>query len=184
MLKAKAGKSASLPPAICKTDIISVGSNESEIVSDTRKRSHTWHGIEEITDNLSNNTPVLTLPHSASRRRSGRDHQDKWETRIKIIVEQELSERLKNVDYDHVDCKELCTNLNKSVHDKLKSVTDMAFKIIVLSFIGELQGDGIEAATQCTWEPQKDTMVTAYFKNETLFALTNIFMTRVPETTV
>ena len=177
MLKHKAAKTTSLPTSLCKTDIISVGTNE--YPKDVRHRSTSWHGIEDTIPSVDTTQAVGSV-----HRKSGRDHQDKWETRIKIVTEKALSDKLKDVDYHHDDCKQLCTSLSKIVHDKLKSVTDYEFKIIVLSFIGELQGEGIEAATQCTWESQKDIMVTAYFKNETLFALTNIFLTRVSETLV
>ena len=178
MHKHRATKTVSLPVSLCKTDIISVGSNENS--DDVRKRSNTWHGIEDMIP------PYVDVLQSVghAERKTGRDHQDKWETRIKVVAEEVLSDKLRNVEYNHNECKQLCTSLSKVVHDKLKGVTDYEFKIIVLSFIGELQGDGIEAATQCTWEPHKDIMVTAYFKNDSLFALANIFLTRVPETLV
>lgn len=182
MSKSKAKKTTSLPLAVCKTDIISVKSNDVDDEQDVRKRSSTWHGIEDMNGNLLSNGSLLSVP--CGERKTGRDHQDIWETRIKIVAEEALSDKLRDIEYDHNDCKQLCTSLSKVVHDRLKGITDMTFKIVVLSFIGELQGDGIEAATQCTWEPRKDTMVAAYFKNETLFALTNIFMTRIPETSV
>lgn len=177
MLKHKAVKTISLPVSLCKTDIISIGTNDYS--NDVRYRSISWHGIEDTIASV--DTPQAV---GSVHRKTGRDHQDKWEARIKMITEEALSDKLKDVDYHHDDCKQLCTSISKIVHDKLKSVTDFEFKIIVLSFIGELQGEGIEAATQCSWEPQKDIMVTAYFKNETLFALTNIFLTRVSETLV
>lgn len=178
MLRQKAKKTVSLPPSLCKTDVISVGSSEE--ADGIRKRSRTWHGIEDI--DISQVDTVLAV--GRIERKTGCDHQDKWETRIKIVAEEVLSERLRNVEYDHNDCKQICTNLSEIVHDRLKVVTDCQFKIIVLSFVGELLGGGIESATQCTWEPQKDVMVTAYFKNESLFAFANIFLTRVPETLV
>ena len=182
MYKSKAKKTTSLPLAVCKTDIISVKSCDIDDEQDVRQRSSTWHGIEDMNGNLLPNGSQVAVP--CGERKTGRDHQDIWETRIKIVAEEALSDKLRDVEYEHNDCKQLCTSLSKVVHHRLKSITDMTFKIVVLSFIGELQGDGIEAATQCTWEPRKDTMVAVYFKNETLFALTNIFMTRIPETSV
>ena len=177
MIKHRARKANSSPAAVCKTDVISVGTNDNS--SNVRCRSCTWRGIEENTRAVD----VKKVTGPVEKETAG-VHQSNWEMKIKLVAEEALSEKLKNVVYRNDDCKQLCTSLSKVVHDKLKSETDFRYKIIVLSFLGELQGEGIEAATQCTWEPQSDIMVTAYFKNETLFALTNIFLARISETLV
>jgi len=174
MIKHRARKATSLPAAVCKTEVISVGTTENS--NTVQYKSCTWRGIEE-------NTRGKKVVGSVEKKPAG-VNQNNWEMRIKLVAEEILSEKLKNVVYRHDDCKQLCTSLSKVIHDKLKSITEYGFRIIVLSFLGELQGEGIEAATQCTWEPQKDIMVTAYFKNETLFALTNIFLARISETIV
>lgn len=177
MLKHKATKTSSLPVSLCKTNVISIGTNLDD--EDMRKRSCTWHGIEDT--NPSHNVMAMR----PIERKNGQDHhQKRWETRIKMVAEETLSEKLRNMEYKHDECKNVCTSLSKVVHDRLKNLTDNEFKIIVSSFVGEIQDDGIEAASQCSWEPQKDVMVTAYFTNETLFALMNIFLAKISETLV
>ena len=180
MLWQRTGKTGPVPSTLCKTSIISVGT--SEYSNEVRCMSSKFLG-NEATPFHSDYGPSLRVVKPVQRK-AGQDHQDKWEARIKMVAEEALSDKLNDIVYHHNDCKQLCTSLSKIIHDKLKIVTDYEFKIIVLSFLGELKGEGIEAATQCTWEPQRDIMVTAYFKNETVFAMTNVILTRVGETLV
>ena len=111
-------------------------------------------------------------------------YQGNCEANIKSIAEAVLSTKLNNIRYEHHQCKQLCTDISKAIHDSLKDTTNLLYKIVVTSFIGELQDGGIEAASQCTWEPRKDIMVSGYFKNDSLFAFTNVFLMRIAETVV
>ncbi len=127
---------------------------------------------------------LLKIPHRKSDKKSSTNYQIDCEEMIKKAAEDALTERLESFDYDHDECKHLCAEISKTIHDKLKTATNLGFKIVVISFIGELLDDGIEAATQCTWQPLSDIMVTVYFKNDSLFALSNVFLTRIKESVV
>ena len=184
----------SLPSSLFKTSVISIGSQDSAKINNNgedtleRKRSMTWHGeksekLKQITDNKQNSG--VSRNSEENSRSTNVDNEQEClrisESTVQSLLEETLLDKLRNVEYDHKDCKRKCTEISKIVHDKLKLISKSDFKFIVSSFIGEIRDKGIEAASQCVWEPKTDTMVTGYFKNDSLLAMTNVFLIFVGE---
>eukprot|EP00794_Sanderia_malayensis_P007989 gene7989-8847_t len=165
---------------------MSVGSTDIEPDTTLPNTTPTGEPQHTVVEQHPNRT-FLTIPNKTpNKKRRANITQLNYEEEIKNLAEEVFKERLENYDYDydHDQCKQLCAEISKTIHDRIKVATSHRFKIIVLSFIGEVMDDGIEAASQCTWQPRNDIIFTVYFKSESLLALSNVFLTRIKETIV
>ncbi|EDO46033.1 predicted protein, partial [Nematostella vectensis] len=92
------------------------------------------------------------------------------------VIRDVLSSYLKQfTEYKHEMFERLCTLLSDLIKTCVTELCDEPCKVIVNVFIGAIKGQGIDAATQCTWTPDCDKFATASFQNETLFAVGVVF---------
>jgi hypothetical protein len=72
-------------------------------------------------------------------------------------------------------------NANKKICDEIKTKlkdpqTNLKrYKFLVHCIIGEKKGQGIKFGSKCFWDPNNDSMVSANFENENLYAIVTAF---------
>ncbi len=72
-------------------------------------------------------------------------------------------------------------NANKKICDEIKTKlkdpqTNLKrYKFLVHCIIGEKKGQGIKFGSKCFWDPNNDSMVTANFENENIYAIVTAF---------
>ena len=112
---------------------------------------------------------------TSSETETDTESSDLNERDVEDVIRNVLKHNLQDVIYDHEKCKDQSAQLSLEIHDRLIELCHGVYKIAVNVFIGEFRGDGVETATQCTWNPHHDSFVTGFFKNDSLIAFAHVF---------
>jgi len=106
---------------------------------------------------------------------------EKWMKTLSQVAELELKMNLCNKIFDPQKSKEWCSDIGELMRDKIQTETKGGFKIIVQVFVGAVEGDGIQTATQCNLNPRSDDLTVVSFRNDSLFAFASLFIVDVRE---
>jgi len=74
-------------------------------------------------------------------------------------------------------CAELTqhTSLPQVIKARVKDLVLPRYKIVVVTHIGQLSGQGMQISSRCLWDPATDTFSSYVFKNTSLFALAVVY---------
>lgn len=98
--------------------------------------------------------------------------------KIQDTIEEVLKSNLKEVCFDSWDTGEArCDALSQLIRQKLKSIQHQFSDFIVVVLIGRVDDTGIVKASHKVWKPEYDSFASAWFKNESLFAVGTVFAT-------
>ncbi len=93
----------------------------------------------------------------------------------KAIIERILKEHLEKEHYDASRSAYTAKLLSQIIKDEVKELNYERYKIAVIASVGQLQDQGMVAASRCVWDTNLDTSASASFKNKTLFAVATVF---------
>ena len=161
-------------------------------VSRNKSRTQTWAYpvvFEKHTNGDSSNSSLAPIPESDHQDPTSQTDYEQFEAQaeqiakanvqdeeFRLIIGEVLSSYLKGFpEYDHEMCGRLCKLISDLIKCRIEEVCEEQYKITVNVFIGAIRGEGIDAASQCTWSPECDRFATASYKNESLFAVGIVF---------
>ncbi|XP_068677196.1 dynein light chain Tctex-type 5-like [Montipora foliosa] len=97
--------------------------------------------------------------------------------KIQDIIEEVLRTNLKEVCFESWDSDARCNALSQMIRQKLRGTEHKFVNVAVVVLIGQADDTGIVKASHKVWKPEYDSFASAWFKNETLFAVGTVFAT-------
>ena len=95
---------------------------------------------------------------------------------IQCIVEEVLRGNLRGVFYNSWDSEARSTFLRDIIKQELRRIKLNVANIAVLVMIGEVNDTTIEKASHRVWKPEYDSFASAWYKNDSLFAIGTVFI--------
>ncbi|KXJ19283.1 tctex1 domain-containing protein 1-A [Exaiptasia diaphana] len=96
--------------------------------------------------------------------------------KIQGIVEDVLKGNLRGVFYNAWDSEARSSFLREIIKQELSKIQLNASNVAVLVMIGEVNDTTIEKASHRVWKPDYDSFASAWYKNESLFAIGTVFL--------
>lgn len=96
---------------------------------------------------------------------------------IQETIEEVLRTNLQGVCFTSWDSEARCDALSQIIRQKLRSVQHQFVDFTVVVLIGQANDTGIEKASHKVWKPEYDSFASAWYKNDTLFAVGTVFAT-------
>lgn len=96
--------------------------------------------------------------------------------KIQCIVEEILRGNLNGVFYNAWDSEARSSFLREIIKQELAKMKLKAANIAVLVLIGEVNDTSIEKASHRIWKPEYDSFASAWYKNDSLFAIGTVFI--------
>lgn len=96
-------------------------------------------------------------------------------TEIQKLVYNVLEERLEDTSYDPDKCRYLVVSLANEIRHRVKQMGFTRYKIVCTVDMGSIAEQGLRVASRCLWDKVQDSLGTATFKNESLFAVGTVF---------
>uniref|UniRef100_A0A8V0ZZ12 Dynein light chain Tctex-type family member 5 n=1 Tax=Gallus gallus TaxID=9031 RepID=A0A8V0ZZ12_CHICK len=90
---------------------------------------------------------------------------------LKAVLEGCLRERR----YEPGLCREMAATVGEVIKARVKDLVLPRYKIVVVTHIGQLSGQGMQISSRCLWDPATDTFSSYVFKNTSLFALAVVY---------
>lgn len=94
---------------------------------------------------------------------------------IEKLVYKVLEERLEDKTYDAEKCRFLVTSLANEIRHRVKQMGYVRYKIVCIVDMGSVEAQGIRVTSRCLWDKVHDSLGSATFKNESLFAVGTVF---------
>ncbi|XP_064645082.1 dynein light chain Tctex-type 5-B-like [Lineus longissimus] len=95
---------------------------------------------------------------------------------IESLVNNILAERLKDVPYDPLNCKNLSQELAAVIMDKIKALAIKRYKLVAVVSLGSLKEQpGMQFGSRCLWNKQTDSFVSIKYSNASLFAIAMVY---------
>ncbi|XP_051027933.1 dynein light chain Tctex-type 5 isoform X2 [Acomys russatus] len=94
---------------------------------------------------------------------------------VNRILENVLNTYLQGAEYDPEFCRQTTKTISEVIKAQVKDLMIPRYKLIVMVYIGQRDGQSIHIGSRCLWNPQSDTVSSYTFKNSTLFALANVY---------
>lgn len=66
-------------------------------------------------------------------------------------------------------------SLLQVIKARVKDLVLPRYKIVVVTHIGQLNGQGMQIGSRCLWDPTTDTFASYVFQNTSLFALATVY---------
>ncbi|KAK3742350.1 hypothetical protein QZH41_007859 [Actinostola sp. cb2023] len=95
---------------------------------------------------------------------------------IQCIVEEVLRGNLRGVFYNAWDSEARSSFLREVIKQELRKMNLNVSNVAVLVMIGELNDTTIEKASHRVWKPEYDSFASAWYRNESLFAIGTVFI--------
>ena len=95
-------------------------------------------------------------------------------SKVRQIAEDILEAELADKTYDHVICGKMACDLAVKIKAKVKDLGVPRYKIVCQVIVGQIQEQGLEAASRCVWDSKTDTYECVSFKNRSIFAVAMI----------
>ena len=96
-------------------------------------------------------------------------------TEIQKLVYDVLEERLEDMSYEPEKCRYLVVSLANEIRHRVKQMGFARYKIVCTVDMGSIAEQGLRVASRCLWDKVQDSLGTATFKNESLFAVGTVF---------
>ncbi|NXF11309.1 TC1DA protein, partial [Smithornis capensis] len=90
---------------------------------------------------------------------------------LRDVVESYLREQR----YEPAQCREVAKDIAEVVKARVKDLVIPRYKIVVVTYIGQLDEQSIQIGSRCLWDPVSDTFSSYVFKNTSLFAVANVY---------
>ena len=104
-----------------------------------------------------------------------RDDERFYPSAVRRIVNEVLNEKLQGVSYDDKVAQALALEISNVVKMKCKSLKMPRYKVVVQTFIGENQNQGLRVTSKCLWNSKFDNYASATFLTGNLWAVVMVF---------
>eukprot|EP00795_Rhopilema_esculentum_P010224 gene10224-18908_t len=94
---------------------------------------------------------------------------------IAEIANEILKNRLQNVEYDEMKCKELSKDLSNEIQNKIRKLNLPQYKLLCYVHLAEVRGQGMTAASRCMWDTNTGDFAIAKYESKSLSATASIF---------
>ena len=94
---------------------------------------------------------------------------------IQDVIEDVLRTNLSDVCYDSWDSESRCLLLSELIKKRLNQIEQRLRDVVVAVFISHADDSSIEKAGHRVWRPEYDSFASAWFRNESLFAVGTVF---------
>ncbi|XP_039591826.1 dynein light chain Tctex-type 5 [Polypterus senegalus] len=94
---------------------------------------------------------------------------------VNNILKDVLTSYLQEEKYDADLCRQMTKTISEVVKARVKDLMIPRYKIIVLINIGQLNEQNMKFGSRCLWDPASDTFSSFTFKNNSLFAVANVY---------
>ena len=91
--------------------------------------------------------------------------------RTEEAIQEAFRDHLSKYEYSKVTAPRIIQTLCTVIKEKVKKLGFPRYKIIVNVFMGELDGQGLEATSRCLWDEQKDSFACGTFRGRSYFAV-------------
>lgn len=96
---------------------------------------------------------------------------------IQDTIEEVLRTNLQGVGFTSWESDARCDALSQIIKQKLRSIQHHFAEFTVVVLIGQANDTGIEKASHKVWKPEYDSFASAWYKNDSLFAVGTVFAT-------
>ena len=97
--------------------------------------------------------------------------------KIQDTIEEVLRTNLRDVSFASWDSEARCDALSKIIQQKLCGIQHQFSDLAVVVLIGGVDDTGIVKASHKVWKPEYDSFASAWYKNDSLFAVGTVFAT-------
>ncbi|OXB82166.1 UNVERIFIED_CONTAM: hypothetical protein H355_009045 [Colinus virginianus] len=94
---------------------------------------------------------------------------------VEAVLKAELEGCLRELRYEPGLCREMAAGISEVIRARVKELLVPRYKIVVVTHIGQLNGQGVQVGGRCLWDPATDTFSSYVFKNNSLFAVANVY---------
>ncbi|NXF40786.1 TC1DA protein, partial [Nyctibius bracteatus] len=91
------------------------------------------------------------------------------------ILRDVLGSCLREQPYEAARCRDVARDMAEVIKARVKNLMIPRYKIVVVTYIGQLNEQSMEIGSRCLWDPVSDTFSSYVFKNASLFALANVY---------
>lgn len=99
------------------------------------------------------------------------------DVQIQDTIEEVLRTNLQGVGFTSWDSETRCDTLGQIIKQKLRNIQHQFSDFTVVVLIGHANDTGIVKASHKVWKPEYDSFASAWYKNESLFAVGTVFAT-------
>ena len=96
---------------------------------------------------------------------------------IQDTIEEVLKTNLQGVCFTSRDSDARCDALREIIRQKLRNIQHHFADFTVVVLIGQANDSGIAKASHKVWKPKYDSFASAWYKNDSLFAVGTVFAT-------
>ncbi|XP_060776974.1 dynein light chain Tctex-type 5 [Neoarius graeffei] len=94
---------------------------------------------------------------------------------VREILKDVLSSYLQEEKYEPELCRQMTKTIAEVVKARVKDLMIPRYKIIVTISIGQLAEQTVRMVSRCLWDATNDTFSSYVFKNNSLFAVSNVY---------
>lgn len=95
---------------------------------------------------------------------------------VEKITESLLIERLHDISYDAMKCKQLSQELASEIMERLKMLKIRHYKLVAVVSIGSInERPGMQFGSRCLWHHKTDKFASVKFTNGSLFAVAMVY---------
>ncbi|MBN3302226.1 TC1DA protein, partial [Amia calva] len=94
---------------------------------------------------------------------------------VNNILKDVLTSYLQEERYEAELCRQMTKTISEVIKARVKDLMIPRYKIIVLISIGQLNEQNMRVGSRCLWDPTNDTFSSYSFRNDSLFAVANVY---------
>ncbi|XP_060062365.1 dynein light chain Tctex-type 5 isoform X1 [Erinaceus europaeus] len=94
---------------------------------------------------------------------------------VNHILKAVLTKHLQEAQYEPESCRLKAKKISEVIKARVKDLMIPRFKLTVIVYIGQLEGQSILIGSRCLWDPKTDAFSSCDFRNFSLFALANVY---------
>ncbi|XP_053929078.1 dynein light chain Tctex-type 5 isoform X2 [Cuculus canorus] len=94
---------------------------------------------------------------------------------VDAILEDVVGSYAREQRYEPARCGELAKDMAEVIKARVKGLMIPRYKIVVVTYIGQLNEQSMQIGSRCLWDPASDTFSSYTVKNTSLFALANVY---------
>ncbi|XP_009882304.1 PREDICTED: tctex1 domain-containing protein 1 [Charadrius vociferus] len=91
------------------------------------------------------------------------------------ILRDVVGSYLREQPYEPARCRDMAKDIAEVIKARVKDLVIPRYKIVVVTYIGQLNEQSMQIGSRCLWDPASDTFSSYVFKNTSLFALANVY---------
>lgn len=95
--------------------------------------------------------------------------------KVKNIIKDVLEGYLAEEKYEPELCKQMSKTISEVIKARVKELMIPRFKIICIVDIGQSNNQALLMGSRCLWDPSNDTYSSAEFRNNSLFAICQVY---------